>query len=324
MKKKKKENNTQIIDIEKIINDRVEQELLKIEGYFNQEYLLKSEGIVFRNEDNLFYNLVLEDKILQTISGLFDYEGLPNNFNGFYIEKLLFKNGVIAFFEIANKYYVATFSTDGLRDWKGEPLEVIPRFENGREVSKKSVDIDTILIKNTETGKSTIFTITPFLKRLTLLFEASMQTLKASMTKWLVTADVKDLPQVRRELQKMLDKNGFFAFSSTSLKGIEKLEFFEEFKSSEYWEDYNNTLAQMYALLGIKSNTNEDKKERLIVDEVNINNQKVNLILDSMFKARQEAIEKINIMFNLNIKVKLKVNPEIEETEVKENEENIN
>ena len=74
----------------------------------------------------------------------------------------------------------------------------------------------------------------------------------------------------------------FFAFSSTSLKGIEKLDFFEEFKSSEYWEDYNNTLSQMYGLLGIKSNTNEDKKERLIVDEVNINNQKVNLIFDSM------------------------------------------
>ena len=54
--------------------------------------------------------------------------------------------------------------------------------------------------------------------------------------------------------------------------------------------------------LGI-NNANTDKKERLIVDEVNANNDFILVNLDHMFDERQKAVEEINKKFGLNITV---------------------
>ena len=47
-----------------------------------------------------------------------------------------------------------------------------------------------------------------------------------------------------------------------------------------------------------------DKKERLIVDEANANNDYINRNVDLLYKNRKLACEKINEKFNLNISVK--------------------
>ena len=52
------------------------------------------------------------------------------------------------------------------------------------------------------------------------------------------------------------------------------------------------------------------KKERLIVDEVNVNNEQITIQCESMLLTRQKACEEINKMFNLNVSVKKRVNPE--------------
>jgi hypothetical protein len=64
-------------------------------------------------------------------------------------------------------------------------------------------------------------------------------------------------------------------------------------------------------LLGIK-NANTDKKERLIVDEVNSNNQLVGYYLNTWMKAREVAKNEINKMFfNGEEKIRVKVNDNI-------------
>ena len=47
-----------------------------------------------------------------------------------------------------------------------------------------------------------------------------------------------------------------------------------------------------------------DKKERLIVDEANANNDYINRNVDLLYKNRKIACDKINEKFNLNITVK--------------------
>lgn len=65
---------------------------------------------------------------------------------------------------------------------------------------------------------------------------------------------------------------------------------------------------EVMTLLGIK-NSNTDKKERLIVDEVNSNNQLVGYYLNTWMKAREVAKDEINKMFfNGEEKIKVKVN----------------
>ena len=60
--------------------------------------------------------------------------------------------------------------------------------------------------------------------------------------------------------------------------------------------------------LGI-NNANTDKKERLITDEVNSNNELINYYLNCFYKTRQKACEEINKkFFNGEEKIKIKIN----------------
>ena len=56
--------------------------------------------------------------------------------------------------------------------------------------------------------------------------------------------------------------------------------------------------------LGI-DNANTDKKERLITDEVESNNELINYYLNCFYKTRKEACDLINKKYTLNIKIKL-------------------
>ena len=56
--------------------------------------------------------------------------------------------------------------------------------------------------------------------------------------------------------------------------------------------------------LGI-NNANTDKKERLITDEVNSNNELINYYLNCFYSPRKQACDKINEKYGLNIKLRL-------------------
>lgn len=74
---------------------------------------------------------------------------------------------------------------------------------------------------------------------------------------------------------------------------IDKLELHKH----ELWEE-----ALTY--LGI-NNANTDKKERLITDEVNSNNDLINFYLNCFYKTRKEACDMINEKYGLDIKIEL-------------------
>lgn len=74
-------------------------------------------------------------------------------------------------------------------------------------------------------------------------------------------------------------------------------------------EWYSN---QFDALCGKNSNANQDKKERLLVDEVNANNESTESNIDSVIKFLQEQLDFVNECFGTNIKV---VKKEVEEND---------
>ena len=60
---------------------------------------------------------------------------------------------------------------------------------------------------------------------------------------------------------------------------------------------------ELLTYLGINNNNNIKKKERMIVDEVNANNEYTAINLDLMYDLRKRACDEINKKFGLNIKV---------------------
>ena len=82
--------------------------------------------------------------------------------------------------------------------------------------------------------------------------------------------------------------------------------------TAELTDQYHDILNEALTYLGI-NNANTDKKERLITDEANANNQFIDSCAQMFLEARQRACEKINKMFGTNVSVKLR--NELEEDE---------
>lgn len=66
-----------------------------------------------------------------------------------------------------------------------------------------------------------------------------------------------------------------------------------------YYNDFDN-------LCNWNSNANPDKKERLLVDEVNSNNESMSEVRDNFIEYLQEQIDNVNKYLGTNIKVKIK------------------
>jgi hypothetical protein len=62
--------------------------------------------------------------------------------------------------------------------------------------------------------------------------------------------------------------------------------------------------------LGI-NNANMNKRERLVDDEVQANNEQIMYSADVMLKARERACKRINEIFGLNISVELRNKPDV-------------
>lgn len=72
------------------------------------------------------------------------------------------------------------------------------------------------------------------------------------------------------------------------------------------WQQYLNIFARLLAILGINSNPNADKKERLLVDEVNMDNVYVQLNIQKRLAWREKFCEQLNALFGLNVSVSVR------------------
>lgn len=74
------------------------------------------------------------------------------------------------------------------------------------------------------------------------------------------------------------------------------------FLLNELQEFKNNVVTEMLTYLGL-NNTKNDKKERMLVDEVNVNNSHILMNVDIEFKNRERFAEQCNKILGTNIKV---------------------
>lgn len=277
----------------------------ELQGYLNlQTELKKASGVVYRDMENFNIAQSLFSRIRSSLLSVFKYEGLPEEIPFQQLESLLFEKGSALFWRVGGKFYIGNYVNIGELDYYRNPIKVQPVYLNGRVGTTKTVNVDCVIIRNNFEMLSTMGIIHPFINRMVLNFESGANNLKMSMTKYGIKASPEIMNNVLTSLQKMFDNNGLIApLPLETGYLIETLPFFEKFESKDYWEDFNNTKSLLYALLGINTNPNEDKKERLLVDEVNANNEQVNTITQSMFEQRSDGINKINKIFELQVKI---------------------
>ena len=98
---------------------------------------------------------------------------------------------------------------------------------------------------------------------------------------------------------------GIIADTKLNLDGITALDLKTKFLGQELMDYKHSVEAELLTFLGI-NNPAVDKKERLITDEANSNNQLIQSFAEMQLEARRRACDEINAMFGLEISVELR------------------
>lgn len=247
------------------------------------------------------------DRLKLVATSLFTWEGLDEVAGigaSRFLELALYENGRGVFFKDDELGYMAlrVNPNDKFNVYMLPTKVICYSFEYNKE---KDFD-DVVYIMNNNLQKPTLETLKLFAYRLYEVERTIDTNLLAQKTPILIEGDTKTILTLKN-VYMQYSGNTPFIFGNKQYDLSNKLSVLKTdapylldkltLYKHEIWEE-------CLTFLGI-NNANTDKKERLITDEVNSNNELINYYLNCFYKTRKEACEQINKKYGLNIQIKL-------------------
>ena len=228
------------------------------------------------------------------------YNGcLPNGINYKWVERYLFSEGSCVFFKDKTLgYMVAKYTDSGRLNPYDEPTFVTP-YATGYQGKPLENHVDCVIIRNNDIMLPTSPSLQLFAYRLAEATRTSDVNIRAQKTPVFVLCDDKQKMSFKRALSQVEENEfaiyGYKGFDVDTIKAI-KIDapvVFDKLTMQKH-EIWNECMT----FLGI-NNANQDKRERLVDDEVQANNEQVGASGNVFLSARQEAFEEIRQLFGL-------------------------
>lgn len=254
------------------------------------------------------YRLLVMDFYFQQlkmlITNVFKWEGLPDSCNADYLELSEFQNGQAIFFDEPTMGFLTLDCVDGdLVNVYGEPLNYIAGGNDyyTAEVSAK----DCVIIKNNNLKRPTIILAELFASKLANIDLSQTINLNANKTPYMIACTEKErLSMTQLYTQQKGNAPLIVVNEGMDFDKFKVLKTDAPYLVNKLQDHKNQVMAELLSWIGL-NNANTDKKERLITDEVNANNEFIELNKNSMLGQRQEACRRINEKFGLNVSVKI-------------------
>ena len=265
------------------------------------------------SNDNTYFDYLRRMKMVAL--SMFEWK-LPKGMDARYLEKSLYYKGMATMFETPEFGFINTqCSTNGYLNIYGLPSalncntfnglhwykKLFTRIGETDEVIEKQRKEECVLVLNDWEGVPTAFTIEQFAYRMYLAQRAADVNMSAQRTPVMVVCSDKQRLTMQN-LYSQYDGNMPFIFgdkdsniNENSLKALKTDAPFICDKVIDYKKEIWNEFLQF---LGVNSISIE-KKERLITDEANQNNEVINLYLQSRLAPRQKACEEFNELYSL-------------------------
>ena len=257
---------------------------------------------------------------------VFKWEGLPPHIKERWIERNLFYYGQCMFFEDPKiGLTIAQCADHGVINEQEEPTELTPVSLNGIiKVQPYENGINAVLMRNNDDRLPTQPTIILYAQRLTNIQRTIDVNINAQKTPVTVATTEKQQNTVK-QIFKQVDYNSVVVYPDKEID----LSTFKVFKTDapivfpQLQVQKHEVWNEAMTFLGV-NNANMDKRERLVTNEVEANNEQIELSAETMLKARQEAADEINRIFNTNISVKMRNAAELNKKGVNANLEGDN
>lgn len=264
-----------------------------------------------RSETRNLNNLVYTDyyyRLSLLARSVFKWNGLPPHIKERWIERNLFYYGRCMFFEDPKiGLTIAQCADHGVINEQEEPTQLTPvSLNNIITVKPYENGTEAVLIRNNDDMIATENTIILYAHRLTNIQRTIDVNISAQKTPVTIGTTDKQKTTVKN-IFKQVDDSHIVVYYDKDLD----LDTFKVFKTDapivfpQLQVQKHEVWNEVMTFLGV-NNANMDKRERLVTNEVEANNEQIELSADVMLKARQEAAKDINRIFGTNITVELR------------------
>ncbi len=274
----------------------------KCKSWFN-----KGERLVFE-EDNR------EGRLYSTYSLIaknrFRWNNLPKGIESHKIEEYLFNVGQVAFYKDTidgvEQFVCLPCYMNGRLNIYNEPVEFgVYGIDYNKTVSRNEMT----WIKNNDHCLPTRDQVVYYTDWINDIEKTMRRNLKQLRQPDIIASTEKERLSVQNMWKKIEDNDGEpIYYDKEMYRGgefpIQVLNRNVTNNLESLQKNKNDVMFELLTFLGI-NNSNTDKKERMIVDEVNVNNIHILMNLDIEYKNRQDACKLINEMFGLNVEVEL-------------------
>lgn len=268
-------------------------------NYKLQSYKSVANQMNARIYTDYFFRLMLISK------SLFKWTGLPNGIDEKWIEKYLFTEGQCLFYKDPNLGYMVTKMTpNGNLNYYDEPTRVMPYAVNYNYDGPQLINNENcVIIRNNDDALPNLPTIQIYAYKLANIERTIDTNIVAQKMPTIVVCSDKQKLSLKNAI-KQRDENEpvIYGDKSLDLNQIKTLKLDAPIVFDKLQIHKHSVWNECMTFLGI-NNSNMDKRERMITDEVAANDEQVQASEDVMLKARERACELINNMFGLNIHV---------------------
>lgn len=249
-------------------------------------------------KDDIFLRLYTHYKMLAL--NMFTWENLPYPLEGRHIEKYLYEYGQAIFYdnEIFGKICLPCAPTGSLNQF-GEPLSVTV---NSHLIHDTVMLKDGIRILNNDLIIPTDFYVRQYAEKMTEVEMSIDMNVKQQKFPFFVETDKKNEFTMKQIFKQKEDgtpyiyANKNLGIGQTTVHTLDVPYVVDKLSEYKY-----NLEREILTFLGL--NNTVEKEERLLVDEINSNNDFIERNVDIMFKNREFACKRINELFGTNIRV---------------------
>lgn len=254
-----------------------------------------------RREFNQQYNML---KMLAL--SVFKWEGLPESIDELYLERILFENGRVLFFEdtdmaidgVESTMLALMFTTQSDLDVYGYPIQRLAVAQNGYTASRNSSD--SVIMYDNMLKLSLEETINIYAQRLADVERIIDVNLENTKHPFIIKTSEKNKQEIEKIMKDiynnkpliMVDDETYDTFSTKS----EVMNMNSNFLADKLM-DYKNTLRnEIFTIIGI-GNSSQDKRERLLSGEMDNVSMLNTAFATTRLRARKQAVKKIKEMF---------------------------
>lgn len=236
---------------------------------------------------------------------LFEWENLPETMDGDFLEWSLFVDGRACFVRDPILGNINLRYSENSKPNIYNLPTTIRAYSN--DYSRTCSKDEFVIVKNNIQYIPTALYVDHFCKIISNIEQTMQINLQAQKTPITFTGTEDQILALKNTYKKYVG-NDPYIFASQKFNDAIKIEAlttgapFLVDKLQAIKKDYK---AEFMSFLGV--NSVEEKKERLLADEVNSNNQFISLNFETMYKERQKAADEYNKRFGTNIKVIPKV-----------------